>query len=164
MNEDAGRKVLARLLEHLRGQQLPFPLSAQKKPRKERHASDQRRNLPDERWDGPPPWARPAIAALEKYLSGTAPSLDAAFGLKRGKGRPANPKRRESLVRKAMQMRREGHTWLKVAEALGVDERDIRRNVRDLKPRLRIEAVAADVARALTNCPARLERIARRRA
>lgn len=133
-SEREGRALLMRLAEHLRKQRLPGRAVS-------------------------PSWAKAAADAVDGYLEGRTASLDAAFGQKRGAGRPANPDRKERIALKAIQLRIDGLSWSKVAEALRrdriyCDESVIRDCVNEYRPRIVsekvvIEAHAESVARDL---------------
>lgn len=68
MDNEQARKSLQRLAEHLREQKLPSRPNAK-----------------------PVKWATDAADAIESFLDGKVASLDIAFGVKRGRGRPLNP-------------------------------------------------------------------------
>lgn len=95
-----GRDKLARLADHLRGQ------VGQYKDAK----------LPVG-WQ----WMLDCAEAIDCYLCNEADSLDAAFGLKLGKGRPRKDAHREHIARKAIALRSEGKLWKQIAGTLAAE-------------------------------------------
>src|SRR5262249_17814507 len=62
---------------------------------------------------------------IEKYLNGECQSLDRAFGLARGRGRPKLPfgqGKNFELAKKLFWLRFEGLSWKKIADQLGKDD------------------------------------------
>lgn len=113
---DAGaRETLARLAEHLRRQKLPVPVEGRILPIK---------------------WAAKAADAIERYLSGEAKSLDAAFGLTPQRGRPTTKAgEHKAIARVAGELKLAGNSWTDVCDALSTrgatvtDVRTVRRIV-----------------------------------
>jgi hypothetical protein len=95
-----GRDKLARLADHLRDQVGRYKDA----------------NLPVG-WQ----WMLDCAEAIDDYLRNEADSLDAAFGLKRVRGRPRKDEHREHIARKAIALRRKGRSWKQVADALVKD-------------------------------------------
>ena len=103
-----GRDKLARLADHLRDQ-----VGRRKDA-----------NLPVG-WQ----WMLDCAEAIDRYLRNKADSLDAAFGLKLGKGRPRKDAHRKHIARKAIALRREGRSWKQVADAFAVEQIDLDESV-----------------------------------
>lgn len=88
-------------------------------------------------WESPIPHELATFAAdaIDLFLSGKAPSLDAAFGVIRARGRPPRQdKERDRMTLVASRLRDAGKSWLEVMDELGEqfpnreeDERTVRR-------------------------------------
>lgn len=108
MSAEEGRRVLERLLEHLRAQRLP----------------GRRAQIG---------WTRRAADAIDSYLHGKRPSLDTAFGLRRERGRP-KATRHGAIAIEAYKLHSAGQSWEKIVEENGgrwgiTDKRTLRRIV-----------------------------------
>jgi len=126
MKKIDGMKCLQRLADHLRDYKTPIR----------------------------PAWADEAQAAILAFLNGEAKTLDAAFGLKRRPGHPADPKRKEFIARKAIALRKCGFKWVSIAaelekEKIFLDESVIREYAGDFEPQIllddKIEELAKDI-------------------
>ncbi len=62
--------------------------------------------------------ARFAANAFDKYLSGQARTLDAAFGLGRKRGTPGWPRTRLKMAKAIYDLRKSGNSWSKVQKRL----------------------------------------------
>lgn len=131
MSDQEAREILGRVAELLRKQQLPLPVNGEYVP---------------------VPWANKAAEAIESVLTGEVQSLDAAFKLKRGRGRPADDTRRETIARETNTLRRSGKSWKETADALSekgisLDESVLREYFKEFEPQIKTEEQAATIIR-----------------
>jgi len=136
MQEPEPREILALLAKHLQKLNLPLPVNGQ---------------------DVPVKWAKKAADNIEKYLSGEEDSLDAAFDLKKKRGRPTDPSTRKMIARLARSRRKENKTWneikneLEASENIFKDESIIREYFHEFEHELMIEEATENIAKDLTS-------------
>jgi len=89
-------------------------------------------------------------SALERYLSGQAPSLEAAFGLSAARGAPVTmAKQHRDIAKHIIDMKDSGATWETIEGALGVDAAQLRRIYKRYGAEVLCELVASEVGRRL---------------
>lgn len=101
MNKKEAQKVLTRLVEHLNATTLPI--------------KDSENNNIDLQW------AKNAAHAIENYLQGKSPSLDAAFGLTNKSGRPPDTNKHKVIAKKIFDMRMNNKSWNEIYDSLSDD-------------------------------------------
>ena len=145
LEEHEALVILTRLVEHLRKQYLPLPVNGQKVL---------------------PAWIDKAADSIERYLNTPHPkalskerdavSLDAAFGLESGQGRPSKDAHREYIGRKAITMRRAAMSWKEIVrkledENIYLSDRTIRDYAKEFALQVMIEDAAESIVHDLIN-------------
>lgn len=81
-------------------------------------------------------WEARVTRAIERYLSGEAKSLDAAFGLTPARGRPRKRDEHEAMSHQVWGMRKAGKSWRDITNEIGRDVRTLQRLVARFLPKL----------------------------
>jgi len=92
--------------------------------------------------------AKFAADAIDMFLAHKCKSLDEAFGINKGPGAPRKlsaAKRQFVLAREIGLLRMAGKTWDEIEEALGLDQRALRRTFKPFKIRLMSQQVGRDL-------------------
>jgi len=89
--------------------------------------------------------------ALNKYLSGDAPSLDHAFGLIAPKQRPKKTEEHVALARRILAMKLEGKSWKDIVDTLATDGASVTdpRSLKRIYDEYEIPALADELCRRL---------------
>lgn len=86
-----------------------------------------------------------AADAIDRFLNGEEPSLDAAFGVAPRRGVKGNPLARWRLALKVEAMRRAGKSWKQIGDTLDYDVRELQR----IRDRFDVDLISLELGRRL---------------